>query len=89
MQDILRGLQQLGTFRTQTLFVEGAVENVSRQKRDAWMARIGELRPENAQIYSLDRPTASSGLKGVSRERLQGIAEETTRRTGVPVRVYG
>ena len=87
-EDLLDGFHRLQSFLTQTLFVEGVVENVSRTKRECWIARLAELKPECAQIYSLDRPTASSGLTGVSIERLRKIALETTEQTGIPVKVY-
>jgi len=87
-EDILEGLRSCRGFLTQTLFLDGAVENLSAGKRERWLQSLSELRPEGAQIYSLDRPPAASGLIQVCRERLEGIAREAEERTGIPVRVF-
>ncbi len=87
-EDILEGLRRCGRFHTQTLFVDGAVENISREKRERWLQLLTELRPEQAQIYSLDRPPAASGLKRVPLETLERFAREAVERTGVPVKAW-
>ncbi len=89
LQELLEGMRHLKRFQTQTMFVDGKIENVSDEKRDAWIARLQELRPECAQIYSLDRPPAHEGLRSVDLVRLRDIASEAQSRTGIPVLTYG
>jgi len=87
--DLLEGMRRLDRFETQTLFTDGDVENVSDARREAWIACLGELKPERAQIYSLDRPPAHAGLRAVDAGRLREIAAEARARTGVIVEAYG
>jgi wyosine [tRNA(Phe)-imidazoG37] synthetase (radical SAM superfamily) len=89
LRDLLEGMRCPGRFRTQTLFVDGEIENVSDTKRKSWIDRLAELQPERAQIYSLDRAPAHSGLLPVDYARLEEIAAEAEARTGVPVVAFG
>ncbi|MGB9589661.1 MAG: radical SAM protein [candidate division WOR-3 bacterium] len=89
-ESILEGLRGLeGHFVLQTLFLRGAVNNSDGPLLDAWMKRVGELRPRSVQIYSIDRPFPTRGLEIVPPERLGEIAAETNKRTGIEVKTYG
>jgi hypothetical protein len=69
------------------MFISGKIQNIGDQEIGQWIARVGEIRPMNAQIYSLHRPPAESFLQEVPVERLQEIALQTEETTGVPVEV--
>lgn len=87
---ILEGLHRLRKpFTVQTLFVRGKLNNSEGAALNAWIARIGELRPRGVQIYSLDRPFPTRGLEIVPLERLEWIAFRTNKRTGADVKAYG
>jgi wyosine [tRNA(Phe)-imidazoG37] synthetase (radical SAM superfamily) len=90
LENILQGLRRLRKpFTVQTLFVRGKVNNSDAGALEAWIARIGELRPQAVQIYSLDRPFPTRGLEIVPPERLEEIASQTNKETGVEVKAYG
>ncbi len=52
------------------------------------MERIKELKPAGVQIYPIDRPVPSKGLKKVSDEKLTEMAALVEKRAGVPAGVY-
>ena len=88
LAQIVSGLKRLDRFDTQTVFMKGIVDNSTDQAVQSWMALIGELRPVEAQIYTVDRWPADPRLEKVERSRLGEIAEMTKKKTGVKVVVY-
>ena len=88
LDQIVSGLKRLDRFDTQTVFMKGIVDNSTDQAVQSWMALIGELRPVEAQIYTVDRWPADPRLEKVERSRLGEIAEMTKKKTGVKVVVY-
>ncbi len=88
LTQIASGLKRLSRFDTQTVFMTGTVDNATDEAVKSWMELIGEVRPGEAQIYTVDRWPADPGLKKVSKERLLQIADGTMKETGVRVVVY-
>jgi wyosine [tRNA(Phe)-imidazoG37] synthetase (radical SAM superfamily) len=86
-QVILESLKAMPDVTLQTMFVDGAYQNIDRRKIDSWVERVGEIKPINAQIYSLHRPSAASSLRQVSGEKLKEIAARVESATGVSVEV--
>ena len=86
-RDILNALQSLETVTLQTMFVSGKIQNIGDREIGQWMERVDEIRPINAQIYSLHRPPAESFLEEVPVGKLREIAVQTEDTTGVPVEV--
>ncbi len=84
---MLSGLQSLENVTLQTMFVDGKIQNVGDQEVREWIERVSEIKPVNAQIYSLHRPPAESFLHEVPPERLQEIAARTKEVTGIPIEV--
>ena len=84
---ILNGLKSLEKVTLQTMFVDGAIQNIGDQELSEWMERVGEIQPVKAQIYSLHRPPAESSLREVPAEKLEEIAARAEKATGVPVEV--
>ena len=84
---ILSGLKSLDEVTLQTMFVDGSTSNTSNREVREWMERVGEIKPMNAQIYSLHRPPADSSLREVSAERLREIAAQTEAATGIAIEV--
>ena len=50
------------------------VDNTTGEGVAAWLQLIGEIRPRQGMVYSLDRDTPCPTLEKVSREELQRIA---------------
>jgi wyosine [tRNA(Phe)-imidazoG37] synthetase (radical SAM superfamily) len=88
LRHIVSGLKRLNGFDTQTVFMRGTVDNATDQAVERWIALIGQVRPVEAQIYTVDRWPADPGLQKVDKDRLGQIAEMTKERTGVEVVVY-
>ncbi len=88
IQDLIEGLDRLPTFFTQTMFVDGVVNNADDAHVAQWILLMGAIRPAQAQIYSTDRLPADTRVRPVSRERLDRIASRLIDSAGVPVTVY-
>jgi hypothetical protein len=67
--------------------VTGRIQNSGEAEVADWIARVGEISPIKAQIYSLHRPPADEFLEEVPEERLRQIAEQTEKATGAAVEV--
>ena len=87
LEEIIKGLSKLDC-KTQTLFVDGEVQNSHGEVLEQWINALARVRPFEAQIYSLDRPHPDPGLQKVSPERLEEIAELAFRRTGVGIATH-
>jgi wyosine [tRNA(Phe)-imidazoG37] synthetase (radical SAM superfamily) len=81
-------LALLPAFATQTMFIQGSVDNTQDDHVAAWIELVGRVQPTFAQVYSTDRRPADPSVRQVPRERLEAIARALTERTGVPARVY-
>jgi len=84
-QEILKSLKSMPNVTLQTMFVDGAFQNIDQRKIASWIERVGEIKPIKAQIYSLHRPAAASLLKEVPAEKLAEIADRAESATGVDV----
>ena len=63
----------------QTMFLRGTcdtkpIDNTTEEEIAAWLELVGEIRPRQVMVYSLDRDTPCRTLEKVSREELQAIA---------------
>lgn len=68
-----------GRMVLQTMFLRGAcngkpVDNTTETEVAAWLQMVGEIRPRQVMIYSLDRDTPCPTLEKVPREALLSIA---------------
>ena len=68
-----------GRLIVQTMFLRGTcngepIDNTTEEEVSAWLALIGEIRPRQVMVYSLDRDTPCPTLEKVPREELQAIA---------------
>ncbi len=68
-----------GRMILQTMFLRGmcggaVVDNTTDEEVSAWLALVGEIRPRQVMVYSLDRDTPCRTLEKVPREELQRIA---------------
>lgn len=68
-----------GQLIVQTMFLRGEcngarVDNTTEEEVAAWLRLIGEIRPRQVMVYSLDRDTPCPTLEKVPREELRAIA---------------
>jgi wyosine [tRNA(Phe)-imidazoG37] synthetase (radical SAM superfamily) len=82
---IVNGLRKLKGFSVQTLF---ANLNSDESSIRNWIDVIQTLKPNEIQVYSLDRSAPLATLRPVSKEKLGDIARRVTSETGVPAKVY-
>ncbi len=94
-EDLARHVRDFnGKFIIQSLFVRGiyhgeAVDNATPAEIDAWLAVIGNLRPQSVMIYTIDRDTPlGNDLKKVPVAELKAIAARVNA-LGIPASVSG
>ena len=68
-----------GQMILQTMFLRGTyrgepVDNTAEEEVAAWLHLVGDIRPRQVMVYSLDRDTPCPTLEKVPREELQAIA---------------
>ena len=72
----------------QSLFLQGAYDNTDEAHLRTWIDAVGLIKPLFAQVYTVDRPTAASGITAVPRRQLQEIADRLTAATGVRAEIF-
>lgn len=82
---IVEGLKALANVTLQVMLIRGAggAENVSAAKLGALLDAIADIRPREVWLYSVSRPPAEEFVRAVPREKLEEIADEIRRKTGV------
>lgn len=92
-----RLLEQLCRFEgkliIQTMFLKGeykgiSVQNTTPEELTGWIEALKKIRPQQIMIYTIDRETPVKGLKKLTREELEEIAE-LARKEGFTVQVSG
>jgi wyosine [tRNA(Phe)-imidazoG37] synthetase (radical SAM superfamily) len=86
--DIVDGLKRMDSIIIQALFAGGIGGNYNDYAIDKWIEKIGEIKPVECHIYSLDRPSADKRLTIIDRENLTIISDKAGDRVGVTVRVF-
>ena len=84
-QRIVEGLRKLKGFSVQTLFTN---LNSDESSVNNWIDALGTLKPNEVQVYTLDRSAPLAALRAVSKDKLEEIARRVTSETGVPAQVY-
>ena len=87
-EDLVENLKTLDGLIIQSVFVGGKITNTDPDEVREWIDKIIQIDPLSVQIYSLDRPSASSDFEKVDRYILSKIAEEMQRLTGVEAEVF-
>jgi wyosine [tRNA(Phe)-imidazoG37] synthetase (radical SAM superfamily) len=88
LDSIVGGLKLLDDITLQSVFVDGEVTNAGDEDVDAWIEKVGEIRPARMQVYSLENAPAMSTLVGVAPERLKEIAERVKQKLGITAETY-
>jgi wyosine [tRNA(Phe)-imidazoG37] synthetase (radical SAM superfamily) len=82
---IVNGLSKLKGFSIQTLFTNLNSDESSIRN---WIDVIETLKPNEVQVYTLDRSAPLAALRPVSKDKLEEIARRVTSETGVTAKVY-
>lgn len=87
-EDVVENLKTLDGIIIQSVFVGGRVTNTDKDEVEEWIDKIRDVTPESVQIYSLDRPSASSDFEKVDRYVLSKIAEQAQQVSGIEAEVF-
>jgi wyosine [tRNA(Phe)-imidazoG37] synthetase (radical SAM superfamily) len=85
---VVENLKKVEDIIIQSLFAEGGTDNTTESEVDEWIVKLKYIKPQEVQIYSIDRPTADSGLTLVSKDKLNKIAKKAQEAAGIPVKVF-
>jgi wyosine [tRNA(Phe)-imidazoG37] synthetase (radical SAM superfamily) len=88
IEQIIQSLAAVPGLVVQSVLIDGEVTNVEGEPFEAWLMALREIGPRSVQIYSTDRPVAEAGVERVPPFRLQAIAEDASRRTGLEIVPY-
>lgn len=83
--NIIEGLKKLRTFTLQVLFTE---MNSGEKSVAGWLEVVKYLKPEEVQVYTLDRSAPLVDLKPVSKKRLEEITLRVEAEAGVRATAY-
>lgn len=75
LADLVKTYKTLSRFNIQTMFMDGAISNISDEHIEKWLELICELKPEQVQVYTIERKTPTDRVKPVSKEFLQNIRD--------------
>ncbi|MBX7218466.1 MAG: radical SAM protein [Blastocatellia bacterium] len=76
----------------QSMFFRGlidgeVIDNTTPQEVAAWLEHVKRIAPTAVHLYSLDRPTAATGLSRVTPAELEAIAGQV-RQMGIPAECF-
>jgi len=86
--EIVDALASMERIYIQTLLIKGTPANVAAEDLEAYFQQISKIRPEEVHIYSIDRPVPATQIALVSPERLEEIALQGQKKTGVPIKAW-
>jgi len=86
--DLLAHLSSLPDIYIQTVLIEGTPTNVGQEDLAAYYEQIARIRPREVHIYSIDRPVPAARISLVPPQRLEEIARQGEKETGVRMRAF-
>lgn len=88
-REIIGNLKRVGDrIIVQTTLIDGEPSNTGSEDLKAYYEHIREIKPKEVHIYSIDRPVPEKKLMKVTPERLDKIAIEGYKRTGILFRAF-
>ncbi|MEW6455383.1 MAG: radical SAM protein [Acidobacteriota bacterium] len=88
LAELLDFISSLEDFFIQTVLIEGTPSNVTKEDLAAYFQQISQIRPKEVHIYSIDRPVPNTRLALVPPKRLEEIALQGQKETGVRIRAF-
>jgi len=86
--EIVQSLSELKHIYLQTVLMYGDPSNAEAQELVAYYEVVARIKPQQVQIYSLDRPVLDAKIRRVLPHDLEKTAVRGTRETGVPFNAY-
>jgi wyosine [tRNA(Phe)-imidazoG37] synthetase (radical SAM superfamily) len=86
--EIVDALASMERIYIQTLLIEGTPNNVAAKDLEAYFHQISKIRPKEVHIYSIDRPVPATRIALVPPARLEEIALQGQKETGVPIKAW-
>lgn len=83
----LDNLGQVDHLVVQARFLRGDVDNSTETEVRAWIKKLAELKPREVAILGADAKAGAKKSKTAPKSRLTEIAEEVTKKTGIPATV--
>lgn len=87
-EEVVENLKNLDRMIIQTVFIQGEINNIEDREVEEWIERLGYIKPQEVQIYSIDRPSADQTLRLVEKEELEGIAQMAAKVLGIEVKAF-
>jgi len=72
----------------QTVMIDGTPSNTEHRELQAYIEKVGRIRPREVHMYSIDRPAPDAHISLVPPERLAQIAAQVQTETGIPVKTF-
>lgn len=94
IEDVIEKMRELGQKAViQTMFMKGeyqgkSVDNTTEKYVGPWVEAVAKIAPMGVDMYTLARDTPVTGLKKVSKEELEAIADRL-RIHGINVHTFG
>jgi wyosine [tRNA(Phe)-imidazoG37] synthetase (radical SAM superfamily) len=85
---IIQHLASLDNICLQTLFIAGRPSNSEPENLEAYFQKLAAIQPNEAHIYSIDRPVPNTGILLIAPKKLQKIASMAQKKTGITVRAF-
>ena len=86
--DIVQSLSALENIYLQTVVMYGEPANADAQELASYYGMVARIKPQEVQIYSLDRPVPHAKIRRVPPRDVEKIAARGARETGVPFHAY-
>jgi len=85
---ILEQLSSLSDIYIQTVLIQGTPSNVTEEDLEAYFRHIACIRPREVHLYSIDRPVPDTHIGLVSPPKLEEIALQGQKETGVKMKAF-
>lgn len=86
--EIVNLLSSLQEIYIQTVLVQGTPSNVGKEDIASYFQQLSRIQPQEAHIYSIDRPVPKAQIRLVPPKRLEQIAIQGQKETGVKIKSF-
>lgn len=85
---IAGGARRLKEVIVQSLFIQGAIDNTTKEEVDDWLEVVGIIKPKAIHLYTISRVPPVSGLIKASEDTLYTIASKVKRKLQIECLVF-
>jgi wyosine [tRNA(Phe)-imidazoG37] synthetase (radical SAM superfamily) len=72
----------------QTALVKGTPSNTDDKELERYFSAIARIKPQEVHIYSIDRPVLDPKIGRVPPEKLEAVAYQGQKQTGIKIRAF-